>query len=328
MRSTKNRRAVIVGIVIAIGLIIFLTGIFTLGGQHNTFSKSVSLKAVFKDINGLQKGNNIWFAGVKVGTVKSIDFNERSEVEVTLNLAKDMQHLIHKDAFAKVGSDGLIGNRIIVIYGGSLQSPVVDNGDRLGVESVASTQGMIDTLQMNNRNLLAITDNLKTLSGSIVNGEGSVGKLLTTDELYTQLNGAVTLLNATASNARAMSGSLNSYAAKLQTKGTFANDLVTDTAVFRRLRETSTQLEQAAGRANNVTSNLETVSANLNNPDNSALGVLLNDTLAAVQLSNTITNLQTGSVLLNEDLEAAQHNFLLRGFFKKKKKAEAKEAGK
>ena len=68
MRSTKNSRAFIVGIFIFLGLAIFVLTVLTLGGQQKTFQKSITVKAVFDDINGLQKGNNIWFSGVKIGT--------------------------------------------------------------------------------------------------------------------------------------------------------------------------------------------------------------------------------------------------------------------
>src|SRR6478752_959601 len=128
MRTTKNRRAIIVGIVLALGLLIFMVGIFTLGGQKKTFSSTISLRAVFKDVNGLQKGNNIWFSGVKVGTIKSIQFDPSARVIVSMNVEESVQPFIHTDAHAKVSSDGLIGNRIIVIYGGSAASRMVTSG--------------------------------------------------------------------------------------------------------------------------------------------------------------------------------------------------------
>ena len=74
MKSTKNTRAVVVGIFILLGIVILVLTILTLGGQNKTFSKSITVRAVFDDINGLQKGNNIWFSGVKIGTVKKISF--------------------------------------------------------------------------------------------------------------------------------------------------------------------------------------------------------------------------------------------------------------
>ena len=68
------------------------------------------------------------------------------------------------------------------------------------------------------------------------------------------------------------------------------------------------------------TGNLKATSEKLNNKDNVA-GVLLNDPQAAASVKGTLSNLQTSSQKLDEDLEALQHNFLLRGFFRKKAKA-------
>ena len=74
MEAKKNKRAVMVGLFVAIGIIIFLAGIFTLGGQQKAFVRTVSVTAVFDDVSGLQQGNNVWFSGVKVGTVKRLNF--------------------------------------------------------------------------------------------------------------------------------------------------------------------------------------------------------------------------------------------------------------
>src|SRR3954470_7581878 len=146
MRSTKNSRGVIVGMFIVLGLIIFIAGVLTLGGQRNSFSSSITLHALFNDVNGLQSGNNVWLAGVKIGTVKDIKFDEAGKVVVSLNVDQKMQPLIHKDTKAKVGSDGLIGNRIVVLYGGTAASPMVQAGDNLGVEKIPGMDDMMATL--------------------------------------------------------------------------------------------------------------------------------------------------------------------------------------
>ncbi|MEO6834183.1 MAG: MlaD family protein, partial [Chitinophagaceae bacterium] len=156
MRSNKNNRAVIVGIVVALGLAIFMIGVFTLGGQKKTFANTFTLRAIFNDVNGIQRGNNIWFSGVKVGTIRSVNFGQHATVVVTMNVEEGVREYIHDDSHAKVGSDGLIGNKIIVIYGGSPELPVVKDGDTLSVENLSTNEGMLDTLQLNNKSLLSI----------------------------------------------------------------------------------------------------------------------------------------------------------------------------
>ncbi len=315
MRTTKNRRAVIVGIVLALGLLIFMIGVFTLGGQKKTFSSTISLKAVFRDVNGLQRGNNIWFSGVKVGTIRSVEFDPNARVIVSMNVEESVQPYIHADAHAKVSSDGLIGNRIIVIYGGSPDAPLVESGDTLSVETLSTTEGMLDTLQLNNQNLLSITSNFKTISQKVAAGEGTAGRILTEEEMANTLQSALNALNEASANARVLTNNLSAFSARLNKPGTFANELVTDTAIFRRLRTSVSEIQAAAANAKAVTENL--------NSSNSAIGVLLNDSKAAADLQATLRNLSAGSAKLDTNMEAMRDNFLLRGFFKKKRKAEA-----
>src|ERR1051325_2655213 len=139
MKSTSNTRATIVGIFIFLGLAIFIITVLTLGSQHKTFQRSVTIKAVFDDVNGLQKGNNIWFSGVKIGTVKKVSISGNAKVEVSLDIEEHSHQFIRKDAKAKISTDGFIGNKIVVIYGGSPQVPEVEPGDVLGIEKLLST---------------------------------------------------------------------------------------------------------------------------------------------------------------------------------------------
>lgn len=66
-----------VGIFVFLGLLILLIGVLTLGGEKNTFEKKITVKAIFDDVGGLQTGNNVWFSGVKIGTVKKNDISWR-----------------------------------------------------------------------------------------------------------------------------------------------------------------------------------------------------------------------------------------------------------
>src|SRR4051812_25970013 len=249
MKSTKNTRAFVIGIFIFIGIAIFIVTILTLGGQQKTFQKSIIVKAVFDDINGLQKGNNIWFSGVKIGTVKKISFYGNAQVAVDMNIDENSKQYIRKNAKARISSDGLIGNKIIVIYSGTAKSPQVENGDVLGVEKATNPDEMMITLQANNRNLLDITNDFKVISKNITEGKGTVGKLLTDESLMTQMQTTMLLLRKASMNAQNVTLSVAEYAAKLRRKGTLADDLVNDTTVFSKLRATSNQIEEVSRKA-------------------------------------------------------------------------------
>ena len=322
MATADNKKAITVGIFLAVGLVIFLLGVFTLGGQQKSFSKTIHISAIFDDVAGLKKGNNIWFSGVKVGTIQSIHFTGNSQVAVSMNIDQTTQEYIHRNAGVRISSDGLIGNKIIVIDGGSPQAPVVQDGDVLQADKLLSTDDMLKVLQQNNQNLLGITTDFKLLSHRMLQGKGTIGALLADSIMGVQLRNSMRNLQQATASAAHLATQLNQFTAKLNTKGALADKLFTDTVTFNRIKAAAMQLQQAATNASVLTNNLNKASNKLNTTDN-AIGVLLNDPKGAVQVQTTLNNLQASSIKLNEDLEAVQHNFLLKGFFKKKAKAKA-----
>ncbi len=325
MQTTESKRNVLVGLFIFLGLLIFIVGIFVLGGQQKSFVKSLRVNAVFNDIGGLKPGNNVWFSGVKIGTVKTIKFFGSSQVEVSMRIEQSAQAYIRKDASAKLSSDGLIGNKLIVIFGGNPKTPEIEDGDILHVQKDLSTDDIMKTFQENNENLIGITSNFKKLSADMVKGKGTAGALLADSNLANSFRAIVTNLQKTTRTSAQLAGQLGVFTAKLNTKGGLADKLMTDTSVFNKLSATAEQLKQTASKATVITDNLSKASNKLNSTDN-AMGLLLNDAKTAEQVKKTMGNLEEGSVKLNDDLEAVQHNFLLRGFFKKKEKAEAASA--
>ncbi len=329
--ANNNKRGIIVGIFIFLGILIFTVAILTLGGQQKTFQKSVTVKAFFSDVEGLQKGNNVWFSGVKIGTVKNISFKGNSQVEVDLNIQESSKEYIRRNAKAKISSDGLIGNKIVVLYGGTVTNPPIENGDVMVVEKAATTDEMFSMLQNNNKNLLDITGDFKLISKRLSNGEGTVGKLLTDEALLNDMQKVMATLQRAAINTERLTSTVTAYTGKLNNKGTLANELVSDTILYARLKETSKEIEAlsqtAKAAVNDLKNATENVNAGLNNK-NSPAGMLLKDEGVANDLKATLHYLNSSTQKLDENLEALQHNFLLRGFFKKKAKREQEEAKK
>ena len=323
MKSTKNSRPVVVGIFILLGIVILVVAVFTLGGQKKTFVKGYTVNAVFDDVNGLQAGNNVWLSGVKIGTVHRISFYNNTKVLVALNLDKSIAQHIRKDAFAKIGSESFIGNKIVVIYGGTNATPQMPENGFLNVEKATSTDEMLATLQSNNQNLLAITSSFKSISRKIDSGTGTIGYLLNDQTTAKRLNASMGSLQTTMNNFRSASqtsrevlANLSAFTERLNTQGSLANKLATDTTLFNVLKGTLTQLRDVTTTAAQITDNLKAASDRLHDTT-SVPGILLNDVQAGAAVKNTLMNLETGSQKLNEDLEAVQHNFLLKGYFKK-----------
>lgn len=320
MNESTNRRAVIVGLFVLLGILFFIGGILMIGNLHETFKSKMEVVSLFDDVGGLKKGNNVWFSGVKIGTVSNLRFYGTSQVEVSMKIEIKAQQYIRKNAKVKLSSDGIIGNKILIIYGGTPMAPEVQEGDTLGVEKTFTSEDMINTLQENNKNFLAITGDFKTISKKLAAGEGTIGKLLTDDAIFTHINAATASLQIASAKAEQLAGSLVTFSSNLNKKGTLANELTTDTVVFKSVKASVLQLQQMADTASAFVADLKKVAGN----PNSSIGVLLRDEESGARIKATIKNLESSSLKLDEDLKAAQSSFLLKGYFKKQEKEKEK----
>lgn len=316
MTSKYSKRSVIVGVFIFLGIVLLIIGVLAVGNVRRTFTKTIMVSSIFDDVEGLKVGNNVWFSGVKVGTVKKLEFVGLSQVRVIYRIEENAQSHIHKDVKAKIGSEGLIGNKIIVLFGGSGKAGIVDDGDEIKTESTISTEEMMTTLQSSNQNLQAITDDFKLITQQMREGQGTLGQLLKEEKLYESLEQTVASLRQASANAQRITASLAQFSNRMDDPGTLAHGLTIDTTLMPRLEETVVQLERMTEEAQNVAAKIRTATDDNGTP----VGVLLNDDQAARDLQQTIRNLEASTKKFDENMEALQHNFLLRGFFKKRDK--------
>jgi phospholipid/cholesterol/gamma-HCH transport system substrate-binding protein len=253
MKALKNNRPVIVGMFILLGLVILILTVFTLGNQKKTFVRTFTLYAVFDNVGGLLKGGNVWLSGVKIGTIKKIGFYGDTKVMVAMNIEQEAEPYIHKNAKAKIGSDGLIGNKIVIIYGGDRSVPQVAKGDFLRVENGISTDDMMATLQENNKNILEITKDFKSISKKIDKGEGALATLLNDPAISNQLRASTNNLQITLNNLKTVSegskvvlANLEGFSKKLVLPGNSVNDLASDTVIYKSLKTTLAELNEAS----------------------------------------------------------------------------------
>jgi phospholipid/cholesterol/gamma-HCH transport system substrate-binding protein len=247
---------------------------------------------------------------------------------VMLGIDESARQFVHKDTRAKLGTDGLIGNKIVILYGGTPASPQIAKGDVLAVEKSLGMEDLMTTLQANNKNILDITNDFKQISKGLAGGQGSIGKLLKEETLANDLYATLATLQRATQHAEQLTNRMNAFAGKMQQPGTLPHELVTDTILFSRLRSSVAQIEDATSKANEVMGTIRTASNNLTtdlSKDNTPAGVLLRDEETAAYLKAAIKNLQSSTEKLDQNMEALQHNFLFRGFFNKKKKEEAQK---
>lgn len=323
MKESSGKRGILLGLFVFIGMLLLVAGVLLIGNLHGTFTRKMKVIAIFDDVSGLQAGNNVWFSGVKIGTVSQVNIYDESVVSVLVNIELNAQEFIRKDAKIKISTDGLIGNKILVIYGGSPNLRQINAGDTLEVEKTFSSEDMVNMLQANNENILAITSDFKAVSAVMSAGEGTIGKLLMDETIYDHVSKTTASLDVASTRLVQMINTLNAFSKDLNKSRGLAHRLVTDTTTFPAIQASVFQLEQIMDSAAIFVEDLKSISTNPNTP----LGVFLNDEPSGTQLKQIIENLESSSFKLDEDLEAIQHNFLFRRYFKKKAKQKAKENG-
>lgn len=316
MNEATHKHSVVVGLFVVFGLAILVSGVLLLGNLNKKLQDRIKVVSYIDDVSGLQKGNYIWFYGVRVGTVSHVYLRGAAGVEVVMDIDAKSTQFIHKDASVKLGTDGFIGNRILIIYGGTEKVATVEEGDTLTYVKTLSTEDLITTLQANNENLKSITGDFKIISRKLAEGEGTVGKLLNDDSFYNKINAAAASLQTVSAKAQQLITSLATYSEGLKKEGTLAYELTADTVVFSSLKASVTRLNQIADTAAILISDLKEAESNAKTP----IGTLLHDEETGEDLRQTIKNLEVTTIRLNEDLEGLQHSFPLKRYFKKKEK--------
>jgi len=107
------------GVFISLGVAVLILGIYFIGEKQQIFKKTFRVSGVFRDVAGLQEGNNVRFSGINVGTVDNIRIASDSSVRVEILIGEGTRQFIKKDAVASIGSEGLMGNKILVITPGT-----------------------------------------------------------------------------------------------------------------------------------------------------------------------------------------------------------------
>src|SRR5687767_2887499 len=199
MDSKEYKQNIRLGIFVLAGIALFLTSVFYIGSERNVFNKTFAVSAIFKNVEGLTEGDNVWLSGVKIGTVKNVTIISEGQVVVGLSLKDKQNEFIKKDATAFIGSDGLVGNKIVIIRPGSGSTSIHDN-DTINSLSPTDTQDLINIAKDVGSNTRSLTDDLKLITSKINKGQGVVGELLNEGELSRDLRETINSLRLASQN--------------------------------------------------------------------------------------------------------------------------------
>jgi len=190
MKSTTTQK-IKLGIFTTIGILLLLIGIFLIGRNKNMFGKTFTLYGSFKNVGGLQTGNNVRFVGINIGTVESIEIISDSLAKVGIRLQEKVKPFIKKNAVASISSDGLMGDKLIVISSGSEVAPPIADGNTIKTVDPVEFDKVMGKISNVAENAEIITDQLAGIISQVNEGKGSIGKLLYSDSMANSLEGTV-----------------------------------------------------------------------------------------------------------------------------------------
>jgi phospholipid/cholesterol/gamma-HCH transport system substrate-binding protein len=286
-----------IGIVSLFAVGIAAALIFMISGEGGFFWQRYSIKTVFEDIEGLKEGAPVRVAGVEVGSVKKMDFSG-DKVEVTLEVGKDQQSRITDRSAASLGSVSLLGEAAVDITPDSKGTPVpewgyVRSGPPPGSLSTAA-EAATKSLEQTN-----------ALLEEVRQGRGTLGKLVTDDTLYQQLNDFVASAEAVTRGINGGRGTLGRLATNPAAARSLEQSLENLQMVTARIRNGEGSLGQLLNNdalsksVTSATNNLDAITGRINKGEGTA-GKLVTDTELYNRLNSTADRFDKLAASLNQ----------------------------
>lgn len=323
MKKTASEKFKL-GLFVVIGLLFFTVGVYLIGERQNIFGTNILISVEFSNVNGLQKGNNVRYSGINVGTVEEISMLNDSVIKVDLLIETNMISHIKKDAIATIGTDGLVGNMIVSIIPGKGKAASVKAGDFIKSYTKIGADDMLNTLSVTNENAALLTVDLLKITNAINSEKGTLGMLINDSVTSINLKETIVSLKETSYKASKAMDDINTKIAAINLNNSVAGVLVNDKAQAQKMKNIITNLEVSSQNINKTIDSINKTITQIKN-GKGAVNYLSTDEEFVKNLDQTIKNLNEGTDKFNQSMEALKHNFLLRGYFKKLEKEKAKE---
>ena len=224
------------GMFVIVGLILFIITIYFVGKQQNMFGSTIHLKSQFKTVSGLKVGNNVRFSGINVGTVDEIQLVTDSSVVVVLIVEKEVQKYIKTDALASIGSDGLMGDKVLTISPGTSSNKIVKDNDFIASKEAVEMEDLMISVKTTLDNAGLITSELAKFTYSMNNGDGTLSKLMNDKKFANSLQNTLANLEVSTDEFSKFTTSMNNG------KGVLSK-LVSDEKLGAKLDSTMTNLQ-------------------------------------------------------------------------------------
>ena len=320
--TIKNIR---VGLLVSIGTVLFIAAMYLIGEKQNIFGSTFRISGTFHNVNGLTVGNNIRFGGINVGTIDNIDIVTDTTIKVDMLIDNDVKKFIKKNTLASVGTDGLMGNKLINLNIVNGESATIEEGDVIKSLRPIEMDEMMRTLNQTNQDVSVIVKNLKIITQK-VSSHNSLWSILMDTVVAENVKNAIVNIKLTTSHSAIITGDLSTIVQHIKEgKGT-VGALLTDTTFAKKLNQTIVNVKIVSDSLAYISGDLRSVTKRIKNGEG-AIGTILMDTAFVNNLNKSMVNIKNGSQGLDENMQALKHSIFLRKYFRKKEK-EAKKTKK
>ena len=314
------------GLFVMAGLLFLIVLLYMIGKNSSLFGATYVLKAKFDNVQGLVAGNNVRFAGIQTGTVKKIEVVNDTVIVITMVVDEKMDRIIRKNAMVSIGTEGLVGNKVVNILPSGGEGPLATEGDFLVTQKAINTGEMLKTLNDTNNTLSEITAGLK-LTIQKLNNSDALWTLLNDKSIPLHLRASLMNLRTATGNASVITHDLFEIVNNVKEGKGSVGQLLKDSSFADKLDQSALKIKNASERADSLLIELNGIIAGVRNDLNAGKGtvsLLLKDSATAQQLKTSLENIQKGTDGFNQNMEALKHNFLFRGYFRKKVKQTGK----
>ncbi len=316
------------GVFVIAGMTFLVVMLYYIGKNRNLFHPSFLLKTHFQHIQGLQPGNNVRYAGIQAGAVKTINILNDTLIEVVLDVDNKFKNIIRQNARVSIGNDGFVGNKIVNIEPVKEEAAFVEEGSLLASKEALDTDAALRTLSNTNQDIADIAHELKVLLTNI-NQNPALVKLVTSDEIPNDIKAALTDIRKAARQLQLSATEVHELLDSVsQGKGSLG-ELLQDTMIYANLLSTSEKIKLAGEESNRITRQVSQVVQSLKENIDHGKGpaqAILRDSSMTHALQNSLDNIEKGTSSFNQNMEALKSNFLFRGYFRKMDKKEKKDS--
>ena len=233
------------GMFVVIGLVLFVGTIYFVGKQKNLFGSTFELYSKFNSVSGLEIGNNVRLSGINVGTVDDIDFLTDTTVVIKMIIKDEVRKYIKKDAIASISSDGLMGDKVLVISAGKTSNVVVENNDYITSKKAIEMDDLMVSVKKSVDNAAVITSELAQFSYSMNNGNGALSKLISDEQFGNSIKNTILNLENSTTEFKRFTVNMNNG------KGALSK-LVTDERMGKVIDSSLTNVKTATKGLNEV----------------------------------------------------------------------------